>query len=92
MCGYFRDHIEHYSELTHLLNEEMKGYDKKKSGKKIIWNEESLSAFQSVVDAIDKCPKLMFLNETDPIEVFTDASKYGIGGIIYQIVRMLGYR
>ena len=28
----------------------------------------------------------MFLNDTDPIEVETDASNYGIGGIIYQIV------
>jgi hypothetical protein len=30
--------------------------------------------------------KINVLNETDPIEVFTDASKYGIGGIIYQRV------
>ena len=86
ICGYFRSHIIHYSELTYLLNEEMRGYEKKKAGKKIMWNDESTAAFHNLVKAIDECPKLMFLNETDTIEVFTDASKYGIGGIIYQIV------
>jgi hypothetical protein len=48
---------------------------------------KKISSFNSLVKAIDQCPKLMFLNETDPIEVFTDASKYGIGGIIYQRVK-----
>ena len=28
----------------------------------------------------------MFLNETDQVEVYTDASKFGIGGVIYQVV------
>ena len=49
--------------------------DKKKAGKKISWDEEKISSFNSLVKAIDQCPKLMFLNETDPIEVFTDSSK-----------------
>ena len=86
LCGYFRSHILHYSELTHLLNEELKGYDKKKAGKKVVWNEEKMSSFNELVKAIDQCPKLMFLNETDQVEVYTDASKFGIGGVIYQVV------
>jgi hypothetical protein len=38
----------------------MKGYDKKKEGEKISWNEEKSSSFNSLVKAIDECSKLMF--------------------------------
>ena len=37
-------------------------------------------------NAIDECPMLWFLNDFSPIFLQTDASDYGIGAYLYQVI------
>ena len=39
-----------------------------------------------MVKAIDECPALWFIDFTSPIYVQTDASDYGIGGFLFQLI------
>ena len=41
LAGYFRRHIRGYAELVHPLNELCEGYEKKKKGSKLEWDEIS---------------------------------------------------
>ena len=43
-------------------------------------------AFEEVKSAINLCPKLHFVNEQSPIFLHTDASDYGIGAYLFQVV------
>ena len=52
----------------------------------IIWAPEADEAFLKIREAISKCPWLHFLDDHSPIESYTDASDYGVGGILIQIV------
>jgi RNase H-like domain found in reverse transcriptase len=53
---------------------------------KIKWTSEAVTAFNTVKAEISKCTTMHFLNDTDPICLHTDASDYGIGGYLFQIV------
>ena len=50
------------------------------------WSEESDVAFAAMVKVIDECPALWFIDFTSPIYVQTDASDYGVGGFLFQLI------
>ena len=43
-------------------------------------------AFHKIKIEINDCPTLFFLDDTSPIYLHTDASNYGVGGYLFQIV------
>jgi RNase H-like domain found in reverse transcriptase/Integrase core domain/Chromo (CHRromatin Organisation MOdifier) domain/Integrase zinc binding domain len=53
---------------------------------KIAWNEESIKAFHSIKESISRCPLMHFIDNESPIHLFTDASDYGVGGALFQLV------
>ena len=55
------------------------------------WTSETLKVFQDIKDAINACPKLYFLDDHSPIYLHTDASDYGVGGYLFQIVNGVEY-
>jgi hypothetical protein len=83
LANYFRDHIRHHSDIVKPLNMMLRNYDK---NRKLVWTDETTKAFEEIKRAIHECPTLFFPNDTDPIHVYTDASDYGIGAYICQIV------
>ena len=52
----------------------------------IIWTPEAEEAFIKIREAISKCLLLHFLDDHSSIALYTDASDYGVGGILIQIV------
>jgi hypothetical protein len=40
-----------------------------------------------VISAVEQCPMLFFMNDTDQLYVLTDTSDYGIGAYLYQLVQ-----
>jgi RNase H-like domain found in reverse transcriptase len=54
--------------------------------KKHEWTKETLESFHLIKAAVAKCTTMHFLNDTDPIVLHTDASDYGIGGCLFQVV------
>ena len=69
--------------MVRPLQEMVKNY---KPRQPVKWTAETLKVFQDVKNAINACPKLYFLDDHSPIYLHTDASDYGVGGYLFQIV------
>jgi hypothetical protein len=83
LASYFRDHIHGYTELTKALQDSCTPY---KKPNKIKWNDELTLAFVTLQEAIGHCPMLFFMDGTSPIFLHTDASNFGIGAYLFQLV------
>jgi len=77
MISFIRGHIRNCAELTGPL-------EAIKYSKIIEWTPLLVEHFNSVKSAILKTPLLKFPNYTLPFHVATDASRTGIGGVLYQ--------
>ena len=86
LANYFRDHIENHSTRVQPLQDMVEGYTKKFARTAVQWTTESDLAFKDIRQAIDECPLLWFVDDTSPIFLKTDASDYGIGAYLYQVV------
>lgn len=84
-ANYFHRHIRNLSSMIKPLEELLKDY-RKNSTKPVAWNPRADKAFDDVVHAIRHCPKLHFVDEAAPIFLHTDASDYGIGAYLFQLV------
>ena len=83
VCEYFHDHIEHCADYLRPLRKLIEPYNKTKA---LHWDQDSLAAFQLMKDKINECPKLYFVDTNANIYLHTDASKYGIGAYLYQVI------
>ena len=86
LANYFRDHIRDHSLRVQALQDLVEGYSKQKAKTKVNWTPECDAAFQDIRQAIDECPLLWFVDDHSPIFLKTDASDYGIGAYLYQVV------
>ena len=82
---YFHEHVENLATMVKPLNMLLNGYNKR-SPKKIAWTEELKESFERIKEAIHNCPSLFFVDDASPIYLYTDASDYGIGAYLYQLV------
>lgn len=82
VTSYFRDHVKNYALLEYPLRHMLKQF---KEHRQLQWSEETTSAFQSLKEAINQCPRLFFVDDTLSIIVYTDASQHGIGGCVVQV-------
>jgi hypothetical protein len=83
LANYFRDHVKHHSTLVFPLQRLLDTYDRRS---KLNWTPETDTAWENIKLAIHSCPKLFFLDNTSPVHLYTDASDYGIGAYLVQIV------
>ena len=83
IVNYFRDFVRNASTIVKPLHGLIADYHK---AQKIRWSSEAVTAFNTVKSEISKCTTMHFLNDFDPIYLHTDASDYGIGGYLFQIV------
>ena len=81
LANYFREHVEDMTGKTKCLRDMLK--DKKKS---LIWTDELKEHFYYVRNAVANCQKLFFIDESAEVFVETDASDYGYGAYIYQVI------
>ena len=83
VANYFRDHIRDYATIVHPLQEMIRNYDRSRL---LRWSPAANKAWDDIRAAINDCPKLFFLNPQAPVFLHTDASAYGIGAYLFQIV------
>ena len=83
LVNYFHDFIRNHSSIVKPLHALILDYDKTR---KITWNTEAVTAFHLVKHEVSLCPTLHYLDDTSPIFLHTDASDYGIGGYLFQLV------
>jgi transposase InsO family protein len=81
----FRPHLRGYETYGHVLSDMTKGYDKRKD-KQLLWSDEAILAFERLQQEVITCPPLFFRDNTSPIFLHTDASNYGIGAYLFQMV------
>ena len=84
LANYFRSFVPFHTDIVAPLQRMLVPLGKRKAP--LVWTEEAYNAFFKIKQAISKCPLLHFVDEISPIELFTDASDYGIGGMLIQIV------
>ena len=80
---YFIDNIRNYSEIVRPLHHMIHNYDK---NRRLVWTDEGRTAFHLIKEAINTCTTLFFIDDHSPIKLFTDASDFGIGGYLCQVV------
>jgi hypothetical protein len=85
LANYFRDHVEHHSMQTTVLEELARNYSPRRP---VAWTDETEAAFENIKTAINDCPQLFFMNDdlSSPIFLHTDASDGGIGAHLFQEV------
>ena len=83
VAGYFRDHIANYATVVRPLQKMIDNYER---NRKLVWSEEGRVSFHAIKQAINDCPTLFFLDDCSPIFMHTDASDYGIGAYLFQVV------
>jgi hypothetical protein len=86
MAGYFRKHIPDYVDKTERLNAILEGYVKKNSKMPIKWTDEEKILYEECQQAVKNCRKLFYVVDNAPIRIYTDASEYGIGAYLCQVI------
>ena len=84
LANFFRGFVPFHSDMVKPLQKMADPKAAKKS--QIVWTPEGIKAFNDTKIAISRCPLMHFFDEVSPIKLYTDASDYGIGGILFQIV------
>ena len=82
LTAYFHKHILDYAHLVRPLHMMAQGGN----SKPVSWTQEAEAAFNAIKKAIEECPKLYFLDEKGVIYLHTDASDYGVGAHMFQVV------
>lgn len=79
IASYYRKFIPAFSQLSFPLNELMR------KNRKFVWTIECESSFHTLKQALVSAPILAYPSRNDPFILDTDASLYGIGGVLSQL-------
>ena len=78
LAGFYRRFIKDFSTIARPLTELAK------KDQRFIWSNECQLAFDELKKRLMSDPVLAIYDPTKPVEVITDASKFGIGGVLHQ--------
>lgn len=84
LANYFRNFVPYHADIVAPLQKMIDPKGQKRS--LLTWTPEGERAFMSIREAISRCPMLHFLDGSYSIELYTDASDYGVGGILFQTI------
>ena len=84
LAKYFRGFVPNHSNIVRPLQNMIDHKARKKEAP--IWTPAGVEAFHAIKLAISRCPLMYFLDDDSPIQLYTDASDYGIRGVLYQDV------
>ena len=59
---------------------------KQSKGTRLVWTTLGQTVFETLRELISKCPLLRFPDDSAPIILRTDASDFGIGGVLFQTI------
>ena len=88
--GFYRRFVKDYSRIARPLydllkldtKQSVKG--KSRAGQQLPWEGKHQQSFQELVRLLTTAPVLAYANYTEPCIVHTDASRDGLGAILYQ--------
>lgn len=83
LINYFRDNVADMTTLERPLRSLI---DHTKRNRVLLWNTIAETCFHNAREQIARCPALFFADEHATIIVMTDASDYGVGSYIFQVI------
>ena len=83
-CNYYRKFIHKFAQVAKPLHKLCSGENSAKKKSMVIWNDECEEAFNDLKDRCSKTPTLAFVDYKKPFKIHTDASKLGLGAVLYQ--------
>ena len=83
LVNYFGPHIRSLSTVAHPLHGLLANYNR---GTVLKWTDVTKQAFKTLSGLVEDCPTMYFVDPDLPLYLHTDASDYGIGGYLFQIV------
>ena len=84
-ANFYRRFIYQYSKIASPLTDLLQGSKEGKKPGPLNWTPEAQSAFEELRDTFTKAPLLVHFDPKRKIRIETDASGYGIAGILSQL-------
>src|SRR6187399_413870 len=85
LAGYYRRFIENFSKIAKPMTELLK------KDTKFNWTEECEASFQELKERLVSSPVLILPNIRKDFQVYCDASRQGLGGVLMQEGRVVSY-
>jgi len=85
LAGYYQKFIESFSKLALPLTKLTR------KGQVFVWDTQCEHSFQSFKEKLMTSPMLVLPNPREPFEMYCDASKIGLGGILMQNGQVVAY-
>ncbi|GKF85930.1 putative reverse transcriptase domain-containing protein, partial [Tanacetum coccineum] len=85
LAGYYRRFVEGFSRLDLLLTKLMR------KGEKSVWDEEREKSFEELKNRLESAPILTLPSGTDGYQIYSDASKKGLGCVLMQHGKVIAY-
>ena len=85
LTGYYRRFIENFSKIAKAMTELLKKDTKFK------WMEECEASFQELKKRLTTAPVLILPDIRKDFQVYCDASRLGLGGVLMQDRRIVSY-
>ena len=82
--NYYRKFVYKYAHKARPLNKLISGENAKKKNRKVEWMPEHEATFQELKTACSETPVLAYANYKKSFRLNTDASKTGLGAVLYQ--------
>jgi len=85
LAGYYRRFVQDFSRVAHPMTQLLKRESK------FVWTPECENAFQTLKTRLTIAPVLTLSQDDLPFDVYTDASKHGLGCVLMQGGRVVAY-
>ncbi|GAV79681.1 hypothetical protein CFOL_v3_23144, partial [Cephalotus follicularis] len=85
LAGYYRRFVEGFSSIALPLTQLMR------KGAKFEWNEEREASFEKLKNGLVSAPILRLPSGSGGYQIYSDASKKGLGSVLMQHGHMIAY-
>ena len=85
LAGYYWRFIENFSKIAKPMTELLK------KDTKFVWTDECEASFQELKKRLVTAPVLILPNIRKDFQVYCDASRWGLGGVLMQEGRVVSY-
>ena len=85
LANCFRQFVPIHSSLVKPMQDMIDHSAPKRSA--VVWTQASTNSFYDTQIAISRCPLMHFIDDNKlDVRLYTDASDFGIGGVLFQVV------